>query len=170
MEQVKFHFDPRCPWCYQTSRWAVRLEELGEIAITRDGLILLEGRDQMIERFHRQLVTRGGIPQRHEHRVPRFARIHRVQFSAPPGQQPEALLGISDFVAQVVRPAAERIDVIKILMQSLRQQEADHLKVFVVMRGKPARVIQRFARVPCAFPRFRRLQELDGLKEHGARE
>jgi len=33
MEQVKFHFDPRCPWCYQTSRWAVRLEELGEIAL-----------------------------------------------------------------------------------------------------------------------------------------
>jgi len=33
MDQVKFHFDPRCPWCYQTSRWAKRLEELGEIAI-----------------------------------------------------------------------------------------------------------------------------------------
>ena len=31
MEKVKFHFDPRCPWCYQTSRWARRLEELGEI-------------------------------------------------------------------------------------------------------------------------------------------
>jgi predicted DsbA family dithiol-disulfide isomerase len=33
MEQVKFHFDPRCPWCYQTSRWAVKLEELGEITL-----------------------------------------------------------------------------------------------------------------------------------------
>ena len=33
MEEVKFHFDPRCPWCYQTSRWAKRLEELGEIAL-----------------------------------------------------------------------------------------------------------------------------------------
>ena len=33
MDQVKFHFDPRCPWCYQTSRWAKRLEELGEIAL-----------------------------------------------------------------------------------------------------------------------------------------
>jgi predicted DsbA family dithiol-disulfide isomerase len=31
MEKVKFHFDPRCPWCYQTSRWVRRLEELGEI-------------------------------------------------------------------------------------------------------------------------------------------
>ena len=33
MEPVKFHFDPLCPWCYQTSRWARRLEELGEITL-----------------------------------------------------------------------------------------------------------------------------------------
>jgi predicted DsbA family dithiol-disulfide isomerase len=33
MERIRFHFDPRCPWCYQTSRWASRLEELGEISI-----------------------------------------------------------------------------------------------------------------------------------------
>lgn len=33
MEQVKFHFDPRCPWCYQTSRWAKKLEDLGEIKL-----------------------------------------------------------------------------------------------------------------------------------------
>ncbi len=31
MEQVRFHFDPLCPWCYQTSRWARQLERLGEI-------------------------------------------------------------------------------------------------------------------------------------------
>jgi 2-hydroxychromene-2-carboxylate isomerase len=33
MEQIRFHFDPRCPWCYQTSRWVRRLEELGEVAV-----------------------------------------------------------------------------------------------------------------------------------------
>lgn len=33
MEKVKFHFDPRCPWCYQTSRWVRRLEELGEVEV-----------------------------------------------------------------------------------------------------------------------------------------
>jgi len=33
MEKVKFHFDPRCPWCYQTSRWMRRLEELGEVEL-----------------------------------------------------------------------------------------------------------------------------------------
>ncbi len=31
VDYVKFHFDPRCPWCYQTSRWANRLAQLGEI-------------------------------------------------------------------------------------------------------------------------------------------
>jgi 2-hydroxychromene-2-carboxylate isomerase len=31
LETVKFYFDPRCPWCYQTSRWVRRLDELGVI-------------------------------------------------------------------------------------------------------------------------------------------
>jgi predicted DsbA family dithiol-disulfide isomerase len=30
---VRFHFDPLCPWCYQTSRWVRRLAELGEIRV-----------------------------------------------------------------------------------------------------------------------------------------
>jgi predicted DsbA family dithiol-disulfide isomerase len=33
-DSVRFCFDPRCPWCYQTSRWARRLEELGELTVT----------------------------------------------------------------------------------------------------------------------------------------
>lgn len=33
MEPVTFLFDPRSPWCYQTSRWARRLEALGEITL-----------------------------------------------------------------------------------------------------------------------------------------
>lgn len=40
-ERVRFHFDPICPWCYQTSRWARRLEELGVIEIDW-GLFSLE--------------------------------------------------------------------------------------------------------------------------------
>lgn len=30
-ERIRFHFDPLCPWCYQTSRWVRRLHELGEV-------------------------------------------------------------------------------------------------------------------------------------------
>jgi predicted DsbA family dithiol-disulfide isomerase len=32
-EEIRFYVDPRCPWCYQTSRWARRLEALGEVRI-----------------------------------------------------------------------------------------------------------------------------------------
>jgi 2-hydroxychromene-2-carboxylate isomerase len=41
MEKVKFMFDPRCPWCYQASRWVRRLEALGEIELDY-GLYCLE--------------------------------------------------------------------------------------------------------------------------------
>ena len=33
-ELIEFAFDPRCPWCYQTSRWAQRLEALNVIALS----------------------------------------------------------------------------------------------------------------------------------------
>jgi predicted DsbA family dithiol-disulfide isomerase len=32
-EQIRFYFDPLCPWCYQTSRWARRLQELGVLEV-----------------------------------------------------------------------------------------------------------------------------------------
>lgn len=40
-ERVRFHFDPVCPWCYQTSRWLKRVAELGEAELTW-GLFSLE--------------------------------------------------------------------------------------------------------------------------------
>jgi predicted DsbA family dithiol-disulfide isomerase len=41
VEQVKFVFDPRCPWCFQANRWIRRLEALGVVRITW-GLYCLE--------------------------------------------------------------------------------------------------------------------------------
>jgi predicted DsbA family dithiol-disulfide isomerase len=32
-EVIRFSFDPRCPWCYQTSRWALRLQELERLEL-----------------------------------------------------------------------------------------------------------------------------------------
>lgn len=32
-EAIRFYVDPLCPWCYQTMRWAMRLEALGEVMI-----------------------------------------------------------------------------------------------------------------------------------------
>ena len=32
-ENIAFYFDPLCPWCYQTSRWARRLDELDVVDV-----------------------------------------------------------------------------------------------------------------------------------------
>jgi 2-hydroxychromene-2-carboxylate isomerase len=32
-ERINFHFDPLCPWAWITSRWATRMEDMGEIEI-----------------------------------------------------------------------------------------------------------------------------------------
>ncbi len=33
MERITFHFDPICPWAWLTSRWMMRLQELGEVEV-----------------------------------------------------------------------------------------------------------------------------------------
>lgn len=33
-EHIKFHFDPLCPWCYQTSRWLRRLSAAGQVELS----------------------------------------------------------------------------------------------------------------------------------------
>jgi predicted DsbA family dithiol-disulfide isomerase len=30
-EPIRFHLDPRCPWCWQTSKWVRRLDALGVV-------------------------------------------------------------------------------------------------------------------------------------------
>ena len=34
MEHIRFHFDPVCPWCYQTSRWLGHLAALGRVQLS----------------------------------------------------------------------------------------------------------------------------------------
>ena len=63
---------------------------------------------------------------------------------APPAEQPQAFGRVADLVAQIVRPAAEGVDVVEILMQALGQKKADDVEVFVVMGGQPARVLLGF--------------------------
>ncbi len=31
VDRIRFHFDPLCPWCWETSKWVRRLVELGEV-------------------------------------------------------------------------------------------------------------------------------------------
>ena len=32
-ESIDVLFDPRCPWCFQTARWVLRLEEMGVVEL-----------------------------------------------------------------------------------------------------------------------------------------
>lgn len=34
VEHLRFHFDPVCPWCYQTSRWLRHLGALGHVELS----------------------------------------------------------------------------------------------------------------------------------------
>lgn len=51
-EPVRFHLDPRCPWCWQTSVWVRRLDELGVIEASW-GVFCLEVQNftKPLERF-----------------------------------------------------------------------------------------------------------------------
>ena len=40
-EPIRFHLDPRCPWCWQTSKWVRQIERLGVVAVSW-GLFSLE--------------------------------------------------------------------------------------------------------------------------------
>jgi hypothetical protein len=43
-ERARFYFGPICPWCYQTSRWVRRLDELGVVELEW-GLFSLEAQN-----------------------------------------------------------------------------------------------------------------------------
>ena len=80
----------------------------------------------------------------------------------PPGEPAEAPLRVADLVAQVVGPAAEGVDIVKVLMQIARQQPAGEVKILVVSFRQPARIaaglIERPGRTGDAVP----LDEIGG--------
>jgi len=98
MESVKFHFDPRCPWCYQTSRWAKRLESLGEIELEW-GVFSLEVVNLEDSRDPRELESTGSpalrtavmIEREHGSKAmgPFYTALGRRHFEqAPPPSDP----------------------------------------------------------------------------------
>ena len=116
-------------------------EEFFEVSIPRYGLILFKRTNQAVER----LVSGSEI-------------VSTVLFSATnTGCTASPLYidsnssrhqassfrlscGSSISSPRVVSPTAKRVDVVEFLVQSLRQQKADHLKVLVVMSRQPARI------------------------------
>src|SRR5581483_1564570 len=105
--------------------------------------------------------------QRYEDRMSRAPCVHRLEFGAPPGQQTKALGRIADLVAQIVRPAAVRIDVVEILVQFLGKEEADYVEILIMMRRQPARIGLRLRDVVGGGQRLGRTNEVRGRQEHG---
>jgi 2-hydroxychromene-2-carboxylate isomerase len=58
-DRIRFHFDPLCPFAYQTSRWVRRLAELGELEVdwaVFSLAIVNEGNEESEKKGH----SRGG--------------------------------------------------------------------------------------------------------------
>ena len=81
-----------------------------------------------------------GLAQGDKDRMRRLAFVASIQFALPPIKKLERAQGISDLVAQIVRPAAIGIDVVEMLMKSFGEQPGNDVEVFVMMRGEPSRV------------------------------
>ncbi len=97
----------------------------------------------------------------------RLTLIHAIQFAPPPLEQTQAFVHIADLVAQIVRPAAVRIHVVEILMQLFRQQETDDVKILVMMRRQPARILLGFPQRPFLFSRRRAVNKIARRKQEG---
>jgi len=74
--------------------------------------------------------------ERDKYGVSQFVRIAVEQFRSPPVQQFQRPGRVAHFVAQVVRPAAVCIDVVKMLVQIFWQQPRDKGKILVMRRGE----------------------------------
>src|SRR5258708_39951705 len=66
-----------------------------------------------------------------------------VQFLLPPIEKFEGALRVRNFVAEIVGPATIGVDIVKMLVQLFREKPGDYIKVFVMVRSEPARVVLR---------------------------
>ena len=111
--------------------------------VALDGLILPKSPQQIGKRLLWDFFRDDGVTKGDEYGMRWISLEARVQLMFPPIEQLEGALRIGDFVAEIVGPAAIRIYVIEMLMQFFREQPGNHIEVFVVMRGEPARVVLR---------------------------
>ena len=96
------------------------IEHSVPVSIPGHGLILNERADQIGERLLRNPVLLRPCPRSATKTgCCGLARIHAVQFAAPPVQLPQAFGRIADLVGQIVGPPAIGVDVVEILVQML---------------------------------------------------
>src|SRR5256885_16270118 len=65
-----------------------------------------------------------------------LAFVAKIEFRVPPVEKFKNALGFWNFVAEVVRPTAVRVDIVKMLVKFLRQQPRNDIEFLEVMRGK----------------------------------
>ncbi len=126
------------------------------VSIALYGLVLAEGFQEVRKRLLGNIFCEDGFAKRHEHGMRWFSFVTRIQLALPPIQQFECARRIGDFVAEIVRPAAIRIDVVEMLVQRFGEKPGYDVEILVVMRGQPTCVPLRhfgragwLRRVPC---------------------
>jgi hypothetical protein len=119
------------------------IDELLPVPVAMDALVLLEGVDQILEGPGRNLVALDRPAQGDEYGMARLAAVAGGQLLPPPAEQLEGALRVAGLVAEIVRPAAEGVDVGEIAPQPPRQQPADDGEVLVVRAGEPGGVGRR---------------------------
>ena len=142
----------RCPTGFADRSTIV--EQLLERLVFADALILLERRDQPIERLDGNGVTLDRFRKERSSRgasfrpgtSPEVRRATKKEFKRP--------LTIADFVAQVIGPTAESIDTLKRWPILARSQPGHDTKILVVPRRQIARSTRatRHARADARHP------------------
>jgi hypothetical protein len=117
-------------------------EQFVPVGVAGDALVVFEGGDQVVEGLARQIVARIRVSGAGRRRRDGLAIAAYMACRSPRHQARRRRLssGVADFVAEVVGPAAEGVDVVEILVEVFRQQEADDVEVLVVVGGEPAGV------------------------------
>jgi hypothetical protein len=69
-----------------------------------------------------------------------LARVTFAKFVVPGIEQLDRPRGIGNFISQIVGRAAIGVHIIEMLLQAFGEQPRNDSEIFVVMRGKPARI------------------------------
>src|SRR5215467_202075 len=118
-------------------------EQIGECAITSGHLILTERRQEIRELVPRNLKLPDGFGERNEDGMTGSTVVACNQFPFPLIEQPQRERRISDFVTQVVRDAAVRVDVREMLTQALGQEPGDYREILIMSGGQPLAISAR---------------------------
>ena len=84
-----------------------------------------------------------GLAQRDENGMRRLAFVASIEFALPPIEQLDSAHWVGNFIAEIVRPTAVSVDVVKVLVEFLGQKPGNNIEVFVVVGGEPACVFLR---------------------------